>query len=412
MRVLYLTQWCEPEPIAKGAEFARALRDAGVEVELVTGFPNYPTGKIYPGYRLGVFFREKLYDIACTRLFVYPSHDRSSIGRVLNYFSFFVSSFFYGLWSARRFDVVYAYHPPITTALSAAFFCWVWRRPLVVDIADLWPDSVAVSGMKGTRIIARMLDSVCNLVYSRATGLISPSVGIKACLVERGVPAEKIEVVHHWAPEDQLDADEAPDGDLALAADRFNFVYAGNIGRVQALDVLVRSMARVADAAPRAVLTLVGGGTEVDDLKALAGRTGAGDVRFIPAVPKSQIASLLENADVLVVSLAAEPVFEITVPSKVQFYLAMGKPILAVLSGEGADLVRRIGAGVAVEPGNEEAIGEAIVSMANASRAELEAVGERGRNYYRDHFTQAIGIARTIEVLRCACGQAPPGHQA
>src|SRR6516225_2969152 len=113
MRLLYLTQWFDPEPAAlKGASFARALTDAGLEIEVITGFPNYALGRVYPGYRVRVFQREVIKGIVVNRVPLYPSHDRSSFGRALNYLSFFLSSVAYGLARAGRFDAIYAYHPP------------------------------------------------------------------------------------------------------------------------------------------------------------------------------------------------------------------------------------------------------------------------------------------------------------
>ena len=123
MKILYLTQWFEPEPnIVKGPAFIRALMAAGHDVETVTGFPNYPTGRIYPGYRLRPIHREFIDGVPVVRLPLYPSHSLSSLGRAANFLSFFVSALVYGLLKVGRSDIIYVYHPPITVGLAAALF--------------------------------------------------------------------------------------------------------------------------------------------------------------------------------------------------------------------------------------------------------------------------------------------------
>ncbi|MNE41437.1 putative glycosyl transferase [compost metagenome] len=158
-RVLLLTQWFDPEPTFKGLVFARELVAQGFEVEVVTGFPNYPGGKLYPGYRIKLIQREVIDGVTVTRLPLYPSHGQSGIGRVLNYISFAASSLLYGLFGAKKPDVIYAYHPPLTVGIAAAFIRLLRRVPVVYDIQDMWPDTLRATGMfsneKALRIVAR-----------------------------------------------------------------------------------------------------------------------------------------------------------------------------------------------------------------------------------------------------------------
>jgi len=135
MRILYLTPWFEPEPMIKGLPFTKALAQRGHDVEVVTGFPNYPKGKLYPGYRIALHKREVTDGIIVHRVAHYPSHDRSSVGRVLNYVTFFVSALTFSLLNARRFDVIYTY-PPITVSVAAAIAGRAAGKPFVMDIFD------------------------------------------------------------------------------------------------------------------------------------------------------------------------------------------------------------------------------------------------------------------------------------
>ena len=142
-RILLITQWFDPEPTFKGIVFARELVRQGFEVEVLTGFPNYPSGKIYPGYQLRWLQRETIDGVQVTRVPLYPSHDNSAIRRVANYTSFAAAALVYGLFGAKRADVIYAYQPPLTVGVTAALLRLLRRIPVVYDIQDMWPDTLS-----------------------------------------------------------------------------------------------------------------------------------------------------------------------------------------------------------------------------------------------------------------------------
>ena len=146
MKILILSQWFDPEPDFKGLLFARELVARGHEVEVLTGFPNYPGGKIYPGYRIRPWARERLDGIDVLRVALYPSHNNSGLHRIFNYVSFFISAAVFGTALIRKPDVMYVYHPPITVGFAATVIGFLRRAPFVYDIQDLWPDTVAASG--------------------------------------------------------------------------------------------------------------------------------------------------------------------------------------------------------------------------------------------------------------------------
>ncbi|MCU0881855.1 MAG: glycosyltransferase family 4 protein, partial [Hyphomonadaceae bacterium] len=206
MRILYLSQFFEPEPAFKGTTFVRALKAAGHTVEVATGFPNYPGGKLYPGFKIAPYRRETGSGFTVHRLPLYPSHNASSLGRALNYLSFFCSALLFCLINSRRFDVIYVYHPPITVGLAATLAAWLWRVPVALDIQDLWPDSVVTTGLRGTSQLEAPLASLCRFVYRRAACLIPQSKGMEAKLIERGVPASKLRTIRNWASDAPAEA--------------------------------------------------------------------------------------------------------------------------------------------------------------------------------------------------------------
>lgn len=398
-RVLFLTQWFEPEPIMKGIRFARGLAEAGFEVEVATGFPNYPTGKLAPGYRLKPYASEIMEGIRVHRLFLVPSHDASGLGRAANYLSFFVSALIFCLLRGGRFDAIYVYHPPITVGLAAGISGLITRTPFILDIQDLWPDSVTASGFDGAKRLGGILGRLCGFVYRRAALVIGQSRAMRDTLTDRGVPPEKVVTIFNWADEDAARARGEYDvGSLGFEG-RFNIVFGGNLGRVQDLETLVRATMLAARDVPNIKLTLVGDGVERDRLAALITELGPDHLQMVGAVPRSQIGDIFAAADVLVLHLLDDPLFTITIPSKLQFYLAMGRPILACVRGEAADIVKGSGAGLVTDPQDVAAVAAGMVAMARLSPAARRAMGSRARETYAADYSYAAAMAATRACL-------------
>ena len=401
MRILYLAQFFEPEPMLKGVSFVRGLIEAGHEVEVVTGFPNYPLGRLYDGYRLAMHKKEVVEGVTIHRIPLYPSHGKSSLGRVLNYFSFVVSASIYGVFAASKFDVIYSYPPP-TVGLAAALIGKIRRRPFVLDIQDLWPESVQKSGMTGTNKMGGILSGLCNFIYRRATRVIAQSKGIATSLIDRGVPADKVDIIFNWADEDAA----RPSGTCDLYDygfdGGFNIVYGGNLGVMQGLSTMINAAHIAAKKVPNLRLLLIGDGSERDRLVALRDKLGADNVRIAPGIPRCKIGDVFAAADVLAIHLVDDPLFEITIPQTTQFYLAVGKPVLCGVKGEAADYLIESKAGLAVAPEDVEGMAEAMVEFAHMSQTQLEEMATSARAAYASHFSFSIAIKATSKTLEAA----------
>lgn len=406
-RVLYLSQWFPPENGTVGLQVAQGLAERGFEVEVLTGFPNYPSGKLSPNYRLAHYMHEVMDGIPVHRVYLHPSHDQSSLGRALNYLSFFVSALIFCLFNARRFDVIYVYHPPITVGLAAALSGFITRRPFILEVQDLWPDSVAASGMGGTSFLARLLGPVCHFVYRRAAAVLGQSHGMTRVLVERGVAEHKSGTIFNWANESAARANGTYDVASLNFEGRFNFVYGGNLGAVQGLESLIHAAHKLSNVAPEIQLTIVGDGTERERLLALVEHLAARNVQILPAVPQSQIGDILAAADVLVIHLKDDPLFEITIPSKLQFYLAMGRPVLAGVRGEAGRIVVDAGAGIMAEPENVPAFVDAFLRFASKPQAELDAMAARARSLYDERFS----FERSLSGIEAAIQSTLPSRK-
>ncbi len=394
MRIAYLTQWFEPEPnIVKGVAFVAALQAAGHEVTVITGFPNYPEGRIYPGYRLRPIRREIVDGVRVVRLPLYPSHDRSSVRRSLNYLSFFLSCLAYLIVRRRRFDLAYVYHPPITVGLAAALAGFVRPLPFVLDVQDLWPDTIAATGMRGAARLAGPLGLCCRFVYRRANAIIAQSEGMRRALVERGVPDTKITIVRNWADAEFRDIPPS-----SARAGAFTLVYGGNLGRAQQLESVLDAALLLGDRSDIRI-ELFGSGVDEDSLRARAGKLGLVNVHFRGRVGQDEMIGVFADADALLLHLGDDPLFAITVPSKTQFYLAMGRPIIAAVNGETAGILRDSGAAIVVPSRDPAALARAIRDLADLPAEDKARLGRNGADYYRRNLSFSRSKDRTIALL-------------
>ncbi len=400
MRALFVTQWFEPEPGAsRGLPLARWLLRKGHAVKVLTGFPNYPGGKVYPGYRIRLWQRETMDGVPVLRVPLYPSHDRSAIRRASNYASFAVSAATVGALRIGGADVVFAYHPPATIGLPALVLCRARTMPFVYHIADMWPESVTESRMVPggaiRQLVERMLAGWCRLLYEKAGAITVISPGFKRLLTERGVPGGKIHVIYNWADEGifhPVARDSALAEDLGFRG-RFNVVYAGNLGVFQGLETVIRA-ASLLKHLPDVQLVMVGTGQRENELKALGRELGAGNVRFLGRQPHGEMPQIYSLADVLLVHLRDLPFLRATIPSKTQVSLACGRPILMAVGGDAADLVREAGAGITCQPENHEEVADAIARLYGMNREQRETLGENGRRFYLREMSLEAGGGR------------------
>ncbi len=401
MRILLLSQYYYPEALFKGLIYARELVRQGHEVEVLTGFPNYPGGKLYSGFKVRFLQRDEYDGIPVVRVPLYPSHDATARGRILNYMSFAISAALIGPWVVKRPDVIYAYHGHATIGLPAWAIGLTRRAPYVLDIQDLWPDTIEASGMLPPRYkgLLKVLNSWCNFIYRHATRIAVLSKGFKTTLAARGVPAEKIEVIPNWCDPVMLEPSELPAAEEELLAGRFNIVMAGNMGVMQGLDVVLDAAVKLAEVAPKVQFVLVGGGVERPKLEARAAELGLTNVLFLPRRPLTEIGALLRRADVLLLHLKDDPLFAITIPSRIQAYLAIGRPILCGVRGDASDMVKETEAGFCFEPDDPGSLCEAVLKIHELPEEEQKAMGERGRVFYRDRLSLPVGTKAFIDLF-------------
>ena len=402
MRILIISQWFNPEPFFKGLPFAQELVRLGHEVEVLTGFPNYPGGELYEGYKIKPFQREIIDGISILRVPLYPSHDSNSLKRIVNYVSFAMSSAVIGPFLTKQPDIVYVYHPPVTTGLTALVFHWIKKVPFVYDIQDLWPDTLGTTGMLDSQAAFWMIHKWCHLIYAQAAKIVVLSPGFKRVLMSRGVPSSKIEVIYNWSNEiSHLDYyhDDELKKSLGFSG-RFNILFAGTMGKAQSLDTILDAAKLIIDRIPKVQFVFIGGGIEVDRLKKRTRDLELSNVIFLPRRPLDEINQILKLADVLMVHLKDDPLFEITIPSKTQAYLAAGKPILMAMKGDSADLIKKADAGLVCNPQDSDSIAASIEKFIQLPKEQMLKMGRNGMRFYKNELNLKVGVKKFIEVFR------------
>ncbi len=404
LRIGYVTQWFPPEQgTAVTSSIADGLADRGHTVDVLTGFPNYPSGRLLPGYPLRYYRRDVRSErVVVHRFPLYPSHDGRPVRRAVTYLSFAASSSWIQRRRIRRPDVWLVYSSPATAALPALLAPPSLRAPISLIIQDLWPDSVTASGFVGGRagaVIDRGLHRYCDWTYRRAAriGVISP--GMRRMLVDRGVTPDKIVDTPNVVDDAFLrrPCDAVPRSRLGLPSGRL-FMYAGNVGPLQGLEPLVRAFAQE----PTAQLAIVGDGTALVSLRALCDALGMRNVTFVGAQPAHRVGSYLAAADVQIVSLRDTGLLRATMPSKVQTATAAGRAVLAHAAGDVADFVTANGIGVVAPPGDPARTRAAIADLCTMPDDRLREMGSRGRHLYERTFSPSAGLGRLEDMLVAA----------
>jgi glycosyltransferase involved in cell wall biosynthesis len=408
MRILFLTHYFPPEgnaPAARVYQMARRWSLAGHEVEVITGVPNVPTGKVYAGYRNRLHQIEHMDGLLVRRIWTFLAPNKGILRRSLNYISYLVSAAIAGL-CVRRPDVLIATSPQFLCGCAGALLSKCRRLPFVLEIRDLWPESIVAVGALRKNIVLRVLERIERWMYGRASRIVTVGEGYRNRLVERGVSSERIAVIPN-APDWKLFFPRPPDENIRKEynlENRFICAYVGTIGMASGLQVVLRA-ARLLKQDQRndVVFLLVGDGAIYPDLLLEAKNSGLDNVRFTGLQPKVRIPAFLATADACLVHLKRQPPFRSVLPSKMLEAAAMAKPVILGVEGFAADLLTRMNGGLCIEPENERALITAVDRLRQNPEA-ARKMGESAYRYVREHFDLDRLAALYESVLREVAG--------
>ena len=401
MHILILSQFYFPEPDPKMHILGSVLVKRGHKVTVLTGFPNYPQGKIYPGYRQRPFQIEEIGGVKVMRLPLYPDRSRSVVRRSLNYLSFPASASILGPLLCGKLDVMLVYHPPITLGIPAWIISLLHQIPFVFEIQDMWPETLPATGMVSSPLILNTLAKLGMFTYSRASAITVISPGFKRNLIAKGVPKNKIHVIYNWAYEGNYSL-EKPDIGFAKKWGmnrRFNVLYAGNMGPAQGLHNVIEAASMLTDLKDFQFV-LIGSGIDRPSLEEIVRKRNLSNGRFLPRQPMEMMPYFYALADAVMVHLTDDPLFEITIPGKTQSCLASGRPVIVSVNGDAAELVLEANAGIAVKAMDPADLANAVRKLYKMSPAEREAMGSAGRRYYLQNLSPEVQINKYEQLFR------------
>ncbi|WP_299364862.1 glycosyltransferase family 4 protein [uncultured Paracoccus sp.] len=392
LSVAFVSQYFFPEQFSNNA-IVEDLVQRGHDVTVITGIPNYGRETFFDGYS-NRERRDEIWRGANVHRARSVARGKRKLQLLLNYLTFPVT----GSWTAlrkmrNRPDVIFAsLLSPVFQALPAIILAWRHRVPLVYWVQDIWPESATHTLNLKTPLIVCPLGFISGWIMRRADLVLVQSAAFPPMITRFGVPAERIRVLPNTAPAmyRPLTPDQATDCGIPPAPGQFTVMFAGNIGESQNFDTILATAEALRERADLRWVIL-GNGRDFDRVKARVAELGLGDqFLLLGRHPEEIMPDFFAHADALLVSLKENDIFNLTVPYKVQCYMACGKPVLAALAGEGARVVTLSGGGVAVAPGNVEALKSAVLSlmvMQPEARAEM---GRAARAFYDANYRRDV----------------------
>jgi len=401
MKILFLTDNFPPEtnaPATRTYEHARSWVEAGHEVTVLGNVPNFPSGRVFPGYRNKLWQRETMDGIAVVRVWTFVSANEGLLKRSLDYFSFAVTGVIGGLFLPRP-DVIIATSPQIFTALAGCVLAGLRRRPFVFELRDLWPDSIVAVGAMREGILLRRLRHLEYWLYRRAERIVSVTQAFKRILVANGLPQEKVAVVRNGVDLVAFQPGPKPfdlERDLKVAG-KFVAAYVGTVGMAHGLDTVLAAAGQLKHR-QNLVFLIVGTGAERIRLETEARQRDLTNVLFVGPVDKEEVKRYWRLCDAALVMLKNVPLFLHVVPSKMFEAMGTGRPIILGVGGESQEILSEAGAGIAISPENPAALEEAIAKMMDNPRL-CRDMGNAGRKFVEKAFDRRRLALDMLKIL-------------
>lgn len=410
MRILIVTQYFWPEHFRVN-DLAAQLSAAGHRVTVLTGLPNYPEGKLFRGYegRWRVS-REVHAGIDIIRVPLIPRGSAGGLRLALNYLSFAATASLLGPFCCRGdYDLIIVCQlSPATCGIPGVLLKKLKRAPLLFWVLDLWPESLSATDAVASKWVLDLVGRMMKVLYSHCDRILISSRGFGPKLVERGVPPSRIEYFPNWVerPTSGTSDDGSRGRQLACLPEGFRLVFAGNVGAAQDFPTILAAADALKEVRDLHWIVL-GDGRKAEWVKGEVHRRGLGDViHLLGRQPPESMPHYFAVADAMLVTLKRTQIFSLTVPGKVQSYMAAGRPIVAALDGEGERLIRESGSGLTCSTEDPRALAAAVLSMYHLSEREREQMGARGKAYCGEHFNREKQFTNLMRIVRDVVGPA------
>jgi glycosyltransferase involved in cell wall biosynthesis len=407
VRILFLTDNFPPEtnaPASRTYEHAKRWVASGHEVIVLTGAPNFPSGKIHAVYRNALWQRETMDGIHVVRVWTYIAANEGFVRRTLDYMSFMAVAIVASVFLPRP-DVIVATSPQLFTPCAAWVVSVLRRRPFVFELRDLCPDSiVAVGAMRETSVIG-LLRKLEYFLYRRAARIVSVTQSFKRVLTANGINETKIAVVPNGVDLDIYRPGSKP-SDLARRLGvngKFVAAYVGTVGMAHGIGALLDA-AKVLRDRKDIAFVVVGAGAEQVTLEDKARRDGLTNVVFVGAVSKAEVREYWRLCDVAAVLLRNTPLFRHVVPSKIFEAMGMERPVILGVEGESEEIIAESGAGMVIPPEDAASLARSVAELAD-DREKCVALGLKGRRYVSERFNRETLATRMLSELERVAGR-------
>lgn len=396
MHVLIVTQYFWPENFRIN-DMALGLKEKGHAVTVLTGQPNYPGGRFFPGYGLARKLEEQYQGIQILRVPLVPRGDGGPLRLIANFCSFALFACLFGPWRCRdSYDVILVFEPsPVTVGIPAIVLKKLKGAPILFWVQDLWPESLSATGVTESKWILRPVESLVQRIYRHCDKILIQSEAFRGPIERLGVKREDIAYLPNSAEAFyQPFALEGEASEHAKLPQGFRVMFGGNIGKAQGFETIVDA-AELLKGQTDIHWIIVGDGRMFSWVCREVQKRGLGrTVHLLGRFPAEEMPRYFALADVLLVTLRNQPIFSLTIPAKVQSYLACGKPIIAALDGEGARVVQEAGAGLTASPEDARSLADAVLTMYRMPQEDRMAMGLKGRSYFEAHFERGLLLER------------------
>jgi glycosyltransferase involved in cell wall biosynthesis len=390
MRILFLTHYFPPEgnaPASRTFDNCRRWVSAGHDVTVITCAPNVPSGKVYEGYNNRLKQEEEIEGIRVIRIWTYIAPNKGAVRRILNYLTYFVSSFFTTMF-LKKPDVLVCTSPQFFCGLSGVIAGRLKRIPTVLEIRDIWPESIEAVGAMKKSLLTRMLEGIEHWMYRNADRIVTVGSGYKQKLLERGVPEEKIEVITNGADLSFYQPGE-PDPEILRELEvnpaYINLAYVGTLGMASGLEVVIEAGKILDEAGDGVCFYMVGDGARREDYQNMVEQAGLKNVRLPGRLAKEKMPALLQSMDVAFIHLKKSDLFKTVLPSKLFEAFACALPVILGVDGNAREVLEQAGAGIFIEPGNA---GELVAAVRKLKKDPelLRRFGAKGLEHVRMHY--------------------------
>jgi len=387
MKILIVTQYFYPENF-KINDFAVGMKERGHEVVILTGLPNYPKGKIFKGYGFFKRLADEYKGIRVVRSWLFPRGNSSGLRLLVNYvsFTFFVS--IWGLLKLRgKFDVIFVHEPsPIFIGIPALVMKWRFKAPVFLWILDLWPESLTAAGNITSPLLLKPSELIVKFIYTYTDKLLMASKAFRGSIKSFGIADDKLEYFPNWAESHFVPLKHVDFEHKHLLPDGFKVMFAGNIGESQDFQSILNAAEKLKKKSD-IKWVVIGDGRKAQWVKEeIVKRKLEHNFFILGSFSVETMSDFFSHADVMLVTLKKEPIFELTVPAKLQAYMACGKPILTMLDGEGSRIVQEAEAGFVCNSGDAENLAKNVLKTYKKSAQERDELGQNALSYYKKVF--------------------------